>query len=148
MPLELKALENSILPFPNGCISPKNARQTRSSPIIIPKPFKPGDRKTASAKPNKGYIEACFAAGMDDHLGKPIDVDSVFETLRKYLTQGARALVQDVAHGVDKHAVDSHFIMQVRAGGSARTAHIANQLAAFYLLPLLYGIAVKVRVAR
>ncbi|MCL2031280.1 MAG: response regulator, partial [Oscillospiraceae bacterium] len=30
-------------------------------------------------------IEACLAAGMDDHLGKPLDVDRVFDVLRKYL---------------------------------------------------------------
>ena len=30
-------------------------------------------------------IEDCLAAGMDDHLGKPVDIDRVMETLRKYL---------------------------------------------------------------
>ena len=34
----------------------------------------------------KEDIEACLAAGMDDHLGKPLDIDNVFEKLRKYLT--------------------------------------------------------------
>gem|GEM_PF-596659 len=33
----------------------------------------------------KDEIEACFAAGMDDHLGKPLYIDMVFEKLRKYL---------------------------------------------------------------
>ena len=31
-------------------------------------------------------IEACINAGMNDHLGKPLDIDRVMEKLRKYLT--------------------------------------------------------------
>ena len=33
----------------------------------------------------KSDIEACLAAGMDAHLGKPVDIDRVLEVLRKYL---------------------------------------------------------------
>jgi signal transduction histidine kinase/CheY-like chemotaxis protein len=33
----------------------------------------------------KSDIEACLAAGMDEHLGKPLDIDDVIEKLRKYL---------------------------------------------------------------
>jgi PAS domain S-box-containing protein len=33
----------------------------------------------------KNDIEACLKAGMDDHLGKPFDIDMVFEKLRGYL---------------------------------------------------------------
>ena len=33
----------------------------------------------------KDDIEACHAAGMNDHIGKPIDFDKVLETLRTYL---------------------------------------------------------------
>ncbi|MDR2578664.1 MAG: response regulator [Chitinispirillales bacterium] len=33
----------------------------------------------------KNDIEACLEAGMDDHLGKPLDFDKVLEKLRKYL---------------------------------------------------------------
>ena len=33
----------------------------------------------------KDDIEACLAAGMDDHLGKPLDIDKVLEKLRKHL---------------------------------------------------------------
>jgi len=30
-------------------------------------------------------IAECITAGMDDHLGKPLDIDKILETLRKYL---------------------------------------------------------------
>jgi len=30
-------------------------------------------------------VEECLAAGMDDHIGKPIDIDRVIEKLRQYL---------------------------------------------------------------
>ncbi|MCL2720601.1 MAG: ATP-binding protein [Treponema sp.] len=33
----------------------------------------------------KSDIEDCLAAGMDDHLGKPLDIDRVIEKLRTYL---------------------------------------------------------------
>ena len=32
----------------------------------------------------KDDIESCLEAGMDDHLGKPLDIDKVLEKLRKY----------------------------------------------------------------
>jgi signal transduction histidine kinase/HAMP domain-containing protein len=35
-------------------------------------------------------VEQCLAAGMDDHLGKPLDVDEVFDKLRKYLPEGGK----------------------------------------------------------
>jgi signal transduction histidine kinase/ActR/RegA family two-component response regulator len=35
----------------------------------------------------KDDIEACLAAGMDGHLGKPLDVEKVMETLHLYLNQ-------------------------------------------------------------
>jgi signal transduction histidine kinase/ActR/RegA family two-component response regulator len=33
----------------------------------------------------KSDIDKCLSAGMDDHIGKPIDIDVVMEKLRKYL---------------------------------------------------------------
>ncbi|MCL2197012.1 MAG: ATP-binding protein [Treponema sp.] len=33
----------------------------------------------------KEDIENCLAAGMNDHIGKPIDIDTVFDKLRKYI---------------------------------------------------------------
>ena len=33
----------------------------------------------------KSDIEECLEAGMNDHIGKPIDIDHLFEILRKYL---------------------------------------------------------------
>jgi CheY-like chemotaxis protein len=30
-------------------------------------------------------IEKCFATGMDDHVGKPLDLNEVLEILEKYL---------------------------------------------------------------
>jgi CheY-like chemotaxis protein len=33
----------------------------------------------------KSDVEECLAAGMDDHIGKPIDIDDVLKKLNKYL---------------------------------------------------------------
>jgi CheY-like chemotaxis protein len=38
----------------------------------------------------KDDIEACLSAGMDDHLGKPLDMKKVVEKLKKYLTPHSR----------------------------------------------------------
>ncbi|MCL2689039.1 MAG: transporter substrate-binding domain-containing protein [Chitinispirillia bacterium] len=35
----------------------------------------------------KSDIEECLAVGMDDHIGKPIDITKVMNVLRKYLTE-------------------------------------------------------------
>jgi len=37
----------------------------------------------------KDDIDACFDAGMDDHLGKPLDIEKVFKKLSKYLKDDA-----------------------------------------------------------
>jgi CheY-like chemotaxis protein len=33
----------------------------------------------------KEDVEKCFAAGMDGHIGKPLDMDEVTEVMNKYL---------------------------------------------------------------
>ena len=33
----------------------------------------------------KDDIEACLAAGMNNHIGKPLDIDKIFEKLCNYL---------------------------------------------------------------
>jgi CheY-like chemotaxis protein len=33
----------------------------------------------------KADIERCFEAGMNDHLGKPLDFDDLLRTLRKHM---------------------------------------------------------------
>ncbi|MCL2219935.1 MAG: transporter substrate-binding domain-containing protein [Chitinispirillia bacterium] len=38
----------------------------------------------------KEDIDACIAAGMNDHIGKPIDTGEMFEKLRRYLSRGGR----------------------------------------------------------
>jgi CheY-like chemotaxis protein len=35
-------------------------------------------------------VEKCLAAGMDDHIGKPLNFEEVLEKLRRYLSQGRR----------------------------------------------------------
>jgi CheY-like chemotaxis protein len=36
----------------------------------------------------KSDVEQCLAAGMNGHLGKPLDIDKIMEILRKYLLDG------------------------------------------------------------
>jgi len=33
----------------------------------------------------KEDVEQCIAAGMDDHIGKPVDYDEIIIKLKKYL---------------------------------------------------------------
>jgi CheY-like chemotaxis protein len=33
----------------------------------------------------KSDIEECLAAGMDEHIGKPLDIDKMLRVLHKYL---------------------------------------------------------------
>ncbi|MCL2802154.1 MAG: transporter substrate-binding domain-containing protein [Treponema sp.] len=54
--------------------TPKLSERPRGVPIIA-----------LTANVFKSDIEECLNAGMDDHLGKPLDIDRVIEKLRKYL---------------------------------------------------------------
>jgi CheY-like chemotaxis protein len=38
----------------------------------------------------KEDVEKCLAAGMDDHVGKPLDMKVVLEKMRKYMPGKAR----------------------------------------------------------
>ena len=53
---------------------PALSNRTRKLPIIA-----------MTANVFKEDIEACLASGMDDHIGKPIDVNDLIGKLRKYL---------------------------------------------------------------
>jgi len=52
----------------------RDSREGKNIPIIA-----------MTANVFKEDIEACGAAGMDSHLGKPIDVDSLFKELKRFL---------------------------------------------------------------
>ena len=54
--------------------TPKLSERPKGVPIIA-----------LTANVFKSDIEDCIAAGMDDHLGKPLDIDRVIEKLREYL---------------------------------------------------------------
>ena len=67
------------MPQMDGCEATRRIRalpalQDRKLPIIA-----------LTASVFKEDIDACLAAGMDDHLGKPLDLKKVFEKLRIYL---------------------------------------------------------------
>jgi CheY-like chemotaxis protein len=52
----------------------KNGKTNKRIPIIA-----------MTANVFKEDIERCLKAGMDDHLGKPLDIEVVMEKLRTYL---------------------------------------------------------------
>jgi CheY-like chemotaxis protein len=41
----------------------------------------------------KEDIDSCLAAGMDDHIGKPLDMGNVLEKIRKYWNKNRKAAV-------------------------------------------------------
>ena len=65
------------MPIMNGLEATKHIRalhRDKRLPIIA-----------LTANVFKDNIEDCLAAGMDDHIGKPVDIDRVFEKLLKHL---------------------------------------------------------------
>jgi signal transduction histidine kinase/DNA-binding response OmpR family regulator len=69
-------------------IAPELPRKAQKgqSPAVFPKEI-PIIAMTANVF--REDIEKCFAAGMNDHLGKPIDFQEVMIKLRRYLPEGA-----------------------------------------------------------
>jgi len=70
---EKNAQQNTTTSFAEGETRSYNRYPTRI-PIIA-----------LTANVFKSDIEECLIAGMDDHLGKPLDIDRVIEKLRVYL---------------------------------------------------------------
>jgi len=68
------------MPFMSGH---EATRHIRALPDIRSKGKLPIIALTANVF--KSDIDDCLAAGMDDHLGKPLDIDRVLEKLREYL---------------------------------------------------------------
>ena len=58
----------------------KQFKKTDNSPAVSKVPI-----IAMTANVFKEDILACHAAGMDEHLGKPLDIDKVLEILRRYL---------------------------------------------------------------
>jgi CheY-like chemotaxis protein len=44
-------------------------------------------------------IEKCLATGMNDHLGKPLDLQELMSKLRRYLPEGAARAGKPAADG-------------------------------------------------
>ena len=55
-------------------------------------------------------------------------------------------LLQNIAHGVNRHTVKAHFVVQVRPCGAATHAHIAHNFAALDPLAFLHGATLHVPV--
>jgi len=75
---ELERSSNSKVPefpaIPGGIASETPGKPIHRIPIIA-----------MTANVFREDIEKCHSTGMDDHLGKPLDIDMVLEKLRKYL---------------------------------------------------------------
>jgi PAS domain S-box-containing protein len=61
------------------CIRAASAAEAKTIPIVA-----------MTANVFREDIEKCFAAGMNDHLGKPVDLEKLIALLRKYLHNAER----------------------------------------------------------
>jgi signal transduction histidine kinase/CheY-like chemotaxis protein len=90
----------AVKPESAGAVKPESAGAVKPESASAVKPESAGGDRAAAwgarhipivamtANVFRQDIEQCLAAGMDDHLGKPLDFDEVLAKLRKYLLHG------------------------------------------------------------
>ena len=73
------------MPFMNGYEATRRIRKFEEKQLQVNNSRNRIPIIAMTANIFKSDIEDCLAAGMDDHLGKPLDIDRVIEKLRAYL---------------------------------------------------------------
>ena len=78
--------------------------------------------------------EQCFAAGMTDFLAKPVDPDTLYQMLGKYLTethQATAGLIKE-ADSIDRGQLSQHLdrLASLLASGDVEASHLFARLAA------------------